>query len=522
MAATATKPSRAEKRDARLANPDRLPFGKLLAWAGAGLSAGCNFIVLGYLTMYATDTLKMSPVTIGTVIALGTLANAVFGLIAAWIVDRSPETRWGKARPYELAVPLLWLGTGLLFAVPTAFEGAAQLAWISAMFLFIKAIAAPLLGANDTLYMARAFPSRVVYAKVQTRAGIFTALGAVTVSALLPIMLNAAGKSPQGWTAVIGGFSLVLGILGLSRGLFVKEIYKVEVAEEPVKVSDMVTAIKSNPWIWTLFAMMFASQAVAGANVASYYFRYVVGNLAVQGMLAPVGILLLPVLLIVPRLMRRFAVSQIIMVGAAVGVLGGTLFLFAGASIPLLIIAGLLTGVGMLPVSYLGVVMVLDLATYNESCGHRRLESTLGAIVGIAGSVGAATAAAIVGAIMSGTGYDGTQNVQSADATLAIRLMFGGAYVLGFVVIAVSMFLFSKFETKVLPGVQEKVAAMRHAHGLTASGAVDTNADGVVEADEIPFPPLTTTAQGSPMHADPTNATGPVRMADDNDERPRS
>ena len=278
---------------------------------------------------------------IGTIIALGTLANAVFGFVAAWIVDRSPETRWGKARPYELAVPLLWLGTGLLFAVPTAFEGAAQLAWISAMFLFIKAIAAPLLGANDTLYMARAFPSRVVYAKVQTRAGIFTALGAVTVSALLPIMLYAAGKSPQGWTAVIGGFSLVLGILGLSRGLFVKEIYKVEVAEEPVKVSDMVTAIKSNPWIWTLFAMMFASQAVAGANVASYYFRYVVGNLAVQGMLAPVGILLLPVLLIVPRLMRRFAVSQIIMAGAAVGVLGGILFLLAGASIPLLIIAGL-------------------------------------------------------------------------------------------------------------------------------------------------------------------------------------
>ena len=243
-----TTTTRDDRRAARLANPDRLPFGRLLASAGAGLSAGCNFIVLGYLTLYATDTLHLQPATIGTIIALGTLANAVFGFVAAWIVDRSPETRWGKARPYELAVPLLWLATGFLFAVPGSAGTGAKIAWISVVFLVIKAIAAPLLGANDILYMARAFPNRMVYAKVQTRAGIFTALGAVIVSASLPVMLNLAGKSPQGWTTVIGGYAVVLGILGLSRGLFVYEQFKWEAGYEQVTWAERGAAVRWNQY----------------------------------------------------------------------------------------------------------------------------------------------------------------------------------------------------------------------------------------------------------------------------------
>lgn len=516
---SSTTASRADRRAARLANPDRLPFGRLLAWAGAGMSAGANFIVLGYLTMYATDTLHLTPVTIGTLIAAGVLVNAVFGFIAAWVVDRSPETKWGKARPYELAVPLLWLCTGLLFSVPASFGETGKVAWIAAVLLVLRAIAAPLLGANDTLYTARAFPGRMVYAKVQTRAGIITALGAIAVSTSLPIMLSLVGKSPTGWSRVIIGYAIVLGILGLSRGAFVDEKYKVDVDEEQVKVADMVAALKVNKWIWLLFGMLFATQAVVGANMGSYYFKYVVGSLAVQGMLAPIGILLLPALLVVPTLMKKYAVSQIILGGAISGIIGGLILLAAGASVPLLIVGSLFTSIGTLPISYLGVIMVLDLATYNESIGKRRLESTLGAIVGVAGSIGAAVAAQLVGALMSATGYDGKLDQQAPLAQMTIRYLYGGAYVTGFLLVALFMFLFMRFEKNVLPGAQARVAELRRAKGLTETGAVDTNRDGVVTADELPVPPLTTSAQGMPTHADPTNATGPTRMADDDPAR---
>lgn len=294
MADTATTTGMS-RRELRRANPDRLPFGKLLAWAGAGLSAGANFIVLGYLTLYATDTLKMSPATIGSIIAVGVVVNAVMGFVAGWLVDRTPENKWGKARPYELAVPLLWLLTGILFAAPASSPGSSTVAWIVVVVLLIRGIAMPLLTANDTLYMARSFPNRIVYAKVQTRAGILTALGAIAVSVTLPIFLNRAGKSPEAWTAVIAVYCVVLGILGLSRGVFVKEVFRAESGEEPVRIRDMVAVLKTNRWMFVLFAMYLCAQAMLGANVASYYFRYVVGNLALQATLAPLGIALLPV-----------------------------------------------------------------------------------------------------------------------------------------------------------------------------------------------------------------------------------
>ncbi|MDQ0675077.1 hypothetical protein QFZ36_002638 [Pseudarthrobacter siccitolerans] len=45
MTQPALKPLRSEKEAAKLANPERLPFGKLLAWAGAELSAAGNFTI---------------------------------------------------------------------------------------------------------------------------------------------------------------------------------------------------------------------------------------------------------------------------------------------------------------------------------------------------------------------------------------------------------------------------------------------------------------------------------------------
>ena len=47
MAAKADpRPTRAERRAARLSSPDRLPVGKMFAWSGAGLSAGANTIMV--------------------------------------------------------------------------------------------------------------------------------------------------------------------------------------------------------------------------------------------------------------------------------------------------------------------------------------------------------------------------------------------------------------------------------------------------------------------------------------------
>lgn len=522
MTHTVTKPTRREARAARLANTDRLPAGKLIAWAGAGLSAAANFIILGYLTLYATDVLGMTPARIGTIIAIATVANAVMGFVGAWVVDRSPETRWGKARPYELAVPLIWLATALLFATPAnLIGGVGAAAWVTGMFLVIKAVCDPLLRANDVLYMARAFTNRMVYAKVQTRAGIITALGAVVVSITLPRYLAAAGDDAGAWARTIAVYAVVLGVLGLSRFLFVKELVRTEVEQEKLRLVDIADAIRANRWIWVLAGMQFAAAAITGANVGAYYFKWIAGDLALQGLVSAFGLILLPLLLFIPVLMRRYAVSQIIMVGAVLGTLGGISNFFAGANVPLLVAGLLLTSLAALPISYLMVVLVLDLATFNESRGKRRLESTLGAVIGIFNNLGMAVAAWFVGVVMSGTGYVGEAAQQTDEALLAIRILFGLLPAALMLAVVALMVLYTRFEKRVLPAAQQRVQERRDAAGRPETAvAVDTNADGVVDPDEVPVPPLTSSAQAVPLHADPTHLAGPHLPVDNPDENP--
>lgn len=519
---TTAQLTRVEKREARRANPDRLPFGKLVAWAGAGLSAGANFIVLSYLTLYATDVLGLTPAAIGGIISAATLVNALMGFVGAWIVDRSPETRWGKARPYELAVPLTWLATALLFATPVGLRsGVGAIAWVAGMFLVIKAICDPLLRANDVLYMARAFKSRMVYAKVQTRSGIITALGSVIVSVTLPRMLAGAGDDAGSWSRVITVYAVILGVLGLSRFAFVKELTRTEVDEPKIRVADIVDALRSNRWVWVLAGMQFAAAAVTGANVGAYYFKWVVGDLALQGFVVAFGILLLPALLVVPRLMRRFAVSQIIMVGATLGMIGGLINFAAGDNLPLLIFGLFLTSMAALPISYLMVVLVLDMATFNESRGKRRLESTFGAIVGVFNNAGMAVAAGLVGLVMSASGYLGDAATQTPAALGAIRALFGLLPASLYALVAGLMFLYTRFEKNVLPEAQERVRVHRAAQGNpTVAVAVDTDADGIVEPSELPMPDLTLSNQGIPTLADPSHIAGPSLPVDDDTEQP--
>lgn len=432
--------------------PDRLPAGKLLAWAGAGISAGANFIILGYFSLYATDTLGLPAAGVGVIVLISSLTNVAGGLIAAWIVDRSPETRWGKARPYEFAVLGTWIATWLLFSTPAAFDQTGRIIWLAVTYISINAVFDALLRANDTLYMARAFANRHVYAKVTTRAGIFTTLGGIVMSITLPVALNAAGKSPELWSITVLCFAVPLALIGMTRFAFVKEEYRsADVHETPVRLRDLTEALRTTPWIWLVAGLMLLAMSINGANMISYYFRYIVGNLALQGAFAAVGILILPVVLIIPRLMRRFAISQILLVGSAIGLVGAGFYAIANGNLLFVLIGGILGGVAMLPISYLGVVMVLDICRYNEWRGKRRMESTMGALTGVAGRIGTGLAGLVVGLVLSASGYDGTQDTQPPQVEVAITALFAGIPALVFGLIFVLMLIYSRFDRKLLP-----------------------------------------------------------------------
>lgn len=463
---------------------ERLPFGKLVAWAGAGLSAAANFIVLGYLAIYCTDTLGLPAATVGVLILVSNLANALFTFVAAYVVDRSPETRLGKARPYEFAVIGVWLATWLLFSTPEGLGEAGRTIWVFVTFISINAVFDTLLRANDALYLARAFAGRRVYAKVTTRSGIVTSLGAVALTVVLPLLLSAAGRSPSGWSTSILIVAVPLTVIGMLRFLFVKERFSTaDTGAEPVKVRDIWTAFRGNRWILPIALLQMCAAAVTGSNVAAYYFRYIVGDIGLQSIPAAFGIVLLPSILLIPWLMKRFSVSQIVMVGSLFGIAGSVVWAFAWGSLPLVIVGTALTGLALLPVSYLIMVLVLDLCTFNESLGNRRLESTFGAVIGTFQKIGAGLAGLLVGAVLSATGYDGTAQEQSPAALNAINALYGWLPAALFTMIFILMSLYLRFERSILPEAQEKVAARRAALAEDIPPVAPPSAGGPIPVD---------------------------------------
>lgn len=49
-------------------DPKKVGFGKMIAWDSVEVSRGIGLMVLGYLTLYCTDTLNMPPALIGTLL----------------------------------------------------------------------------------------------------------------------------------------------------------------------------------------------------------------------------------------------------------------------------------------------------------------------------------------------------------------------------------------------------------------------------------------------------------------------
>ena len=84
-------------------NADRLGLGKFLAWSARDLSLSANFIVLSFLSIYCTNTLHVNSLTVGTILMLSKVIDAVTDLFAGYLVDKT-NTRLGKGRPYEFAI----------------------------------------------------------------------------------------------------------------------------------------------------------------------------------------------------------------------------------------------------------------------------------------------------------------------------------------------------------------------------------------------------------------------------------
>lgn len=453
----------------RLEGKKKFPFGRFLAWKTSDISmAGLNIIVTTYLAIYCTNYLGLSGTLVGTILLVSNIIDAVTDVIAGYIIDNT-HSKLGKGRPYELGIVGMWICTFLMFSGPTGASQTVKVLWVFFMYTFIWGVFNTLRGAGSTAYMIRAFDNdRELLGKVGSYGGIVTTLGSMVVSLSFPIAMGRIATSAAGWSKLVALYAVPLCILALGRFVFVKENPSIDAGSQHTKVTlkDVWAVFTKNKYVWFYAGMIIVFNALQNMSVQTYYFTYIVGNTDSLGILSIMGIMLLPVMLFMPLLLKKFSVTKIIMGGAVLAIAGYALNFIAGANTGMLMGAGVLMACLNLPVSYLCIVILMDLFNYNEYKGLARLEGTTNQLAhGISGQLGQGLGGFMLGVFLDLGGFitttDGAVVAQPESAITMVRMLYSVIPIILLIVLVVCVFFLSKLD-KEMPEI-EKFIAEKHA-----------------------------------------------------------
>ncbi len=424
--------------------PGYIGAAKFWAWQSRAMSAAAQFIVVsGFVALYSTSMLGLSAAKVGMLLAVSKIIDAITDLFAGYLVDRT-ETRIGKARPYEISILGLWLTTWLIFSVPAGASETLKYIWVIVFYIFNQAVFSTLLSANQNAYMIRSFANDEQRVKLASFGGVVIMLGAVAVNIMFPMMIKQLATNLQGWSQVVGMFALIFSIIGIMRFVVIKEKNRVDIStSDNIRFKDVVAVMKHNKYVYMIAFMWLIYSLGTGMGVGTYYFTYIVGDISKMGLMNSISILVLPVLMFFPAVMKRVSKGKLVMLGSLAMIVNGILMFFAEANLLVIGIAVIFIGLGTLPITYLTDLLMIDCATYNEYKNGFRMDGVISAIKGFAGKVGSAFGSAVLGILLSFGGFISTTNgeavTQPETAMLMIRIATGILPAVLYVVVAIMM-----------------------------------------------------------------------------------
>lgn len=315
-------------------------------------------------------------------------------------------------------------------------------------------------------YLVRAFDNnRTLIGKVSSYGGIVTTMGSMVISLTFPKLMASLATKEGGWTTLILIYMVPLTVLGTLRFLLVKENPAIDAGQVKDKVDfkDIFFMIRKNGYAWLYLLIMFFFQTIQSIGALSYYFKYIVGDVSAAGLLSIMSFVLLPTMFLFPVFMKKLSASQIIALGAVLSCLGYLVNFVAGSSMTLLILGSIITSFAMLPVSYLGNMVQMDLCTYNQYLGLPRMDASIGAIFnGFGSQIGQGFGGWLLGFALTAAGYvasEGDAMVAQPDSAITmIRLLYSLIPMALMALLAVSAFLLSKLN-KQMPEIEAKIAA---------------------------------------------------------------
>lgn len=444
-------------------DPNHLSLGRLLAFKSSDVSAAwVNVIVLHYLSIYASDTLGINIKTVGILLMASKIVDAVTDLFAGILVDNT-KTKWGKGRTYELSILGMTLCTVLLFSCKPEWSETLKYIWVFFMYTFTFSIFSTLRLAALNPYTIGHFSNNpVLLKKVASYGGIVTMFGSIIVSVTFPILMNRVATSAGGWTRAVLIIMIPASLIGLLRFFFCKEDPSVEgTKKEPIRFKEIFTLFRRNKYVWYYAIIMLSYHLITNLAVNTYYFKYIVGNTEGLSLLSAFSIVLLPVMVTFPAIMKKIGgLGKMLACFSLIGIVGYLICFFSKGFLPGVYGGYMLGNLATLPVAYYGILFVMNICNYNEMLGMQRMEASSSTLANFANKLGAAAGAYVTGFLLSMGGYISSTAdevvAQPESALFMIRFDFALVPAILLVVILVCSLAFSKLEPIVEAYEKEK------------------------------------------------------------------
>ena len=330
-----------------------------------------------YIAKFYTDVFLLGAATMGTMMLVTRMADAVIDPLIGTIADRT-NTRWGHFRPYLLwmAIPMA-VSAVLTFSTP-AYGGTARVVYayvtLSLMMVAYSAINIPysaLLGVltPNSADRTSACSYRFVMAFLPVFIIVYTAVPLATY-------FGGSENSPAGWRMTMIVYAAVAVVLFFLTFALTRERVQPEPKEKGALAQDLKDLLRNRPWV---VLCVIGVAALTYGNIRGavlvYYFDYVVPNgKAYFGQVMSTGAaaFILGVMVTSP-LAKRFGKRRFYMVSMSIAALLTIGFYFVPPSnIPMVWGGHALISFCMAPTAPLVWAMYADTADYSEWKSGRR------------------------------------------------------------------------------------------------------------------------------------------------------
>lgn len=438
------------------------------------MALGLMANLVGQLSYFYTDKVGIATLSVGIVMAVSKVIDALTDVIAGHIIDHSKGgdhkyNKWMGAQAIPAAIVVL-----LMFTVPIQ---AGQLPAV--IYVLVTNL---LLSAVFYTFIATPFSAIMV---VRTRSlaergsmGLIRAVGNYGAGMIISIatvpVTSALGGTQNAWIkygAVLALLVLLLFGICWNNNRKAKyacdyegDVAAAEEEETPVPFLQAVTMLfKNKYWVIVLaFNLITAITNAVAASGGTYYCRWIFGDETLVGLIGAAGLL---------ATAAGFALSQPIIskLGVkktiSVSLLGAALFAgircLAPTNFIMYVVTSLLGSFVQIPMMSLYGVLTAMTVDYNEWKYDRKMVAMSGGAIGFGNKVGNGLGALVLMIFLTLGSYDATLEMATTSMTWSI---YAFSNFMPVVINLLMFFIFRGFDLEEkLPKMREEVAARKAA-----------------------------------------------------------